>query len=444
MKKILRLAAAALAGIMISSTAVFADETAPVFKDVDPSTDTGKAIMKMYDAGMLAGYEDGTFRPDGSITRAELVRVFNQVFKYTADENDTVEDFLDNTDKEAWYYNDVKIAQVNGYINGFEDNTFRPKENFTRQQVCVVMDLITDLELPEYAVEISDPVSEWAAEYVNRALVAGFFTLEEGNTFRATQNITRGEVCELLAIFVSEKSEDTEETTLAEGETEVITAKTSNGTVVSVPAGGGGGGGRGNNNTNTTTATGTTSENVTKDDNKVTTVTESASETTTASKNNNKATTETASTKTTSDAKTTTTTKSTTKPTTEATTETTTETTKVTTEATTEGTSAIVPDNNPGPDVVSALNRVYKNITKYVVPKCTSDAQKDVAKGISDAIFKYLGDYSYDFSGRAAEVIDQYRQLPEDEKDQLKKLLISSNSVADLVILQEHYFPGLM
>lgn len=411
MKKLLSVLLTTLASVTMLSSVVFADT--PAFKDVDAATDEGKAIIKMYNAGILAGYEDGTFKPQGSITRAELVRVFNQVFKYTVDENTTTPDFADNTNKDVWYYNDVKIAQANGYINGFEDNTFRPQENFTRQQVCVVMDLITKLDLSEVKVEISDPVSDWATEYVNRALLAGFFTLEEGNTFRATENITRGEVCKLLAIFVPEVIEnDTENTTVdsQENTTEVITAKTSNGTIVSVTTGGGGGGSSSSSN-------------------KTTTTTESATETTT----------DETQTSTTADSNKST--EATTKATTEGTTEATTVTTTV--ETTTE-TTTIVVDTKPSADIVDALNRVYKNMSKYVVPNCSTADQKSVAKAITNSIYSYLMDYSYDFTGNAQSAMDAYKALPADEKSELKNLIIQYNDVAALIILQEHYFPGLM
>ena len=137
--KLKSILAAVLASTFVLSTSVFAaDSTTAPFSDVDTSTSQGQAIMKMYEKGYLKGYEDGTFKPNNSITRAELTRVFNQVFGYTLNEQVAVDmsDFTDNTDKAAWYYNDVRVAQSNGYIKGFEDGSFRPKNNFTREQTC--------------------------------------------------------------------------------------------------------------------------------------------------------------------------------------------------------------------------------------------------------------------------------------------------------------------
>ena len=63
--------------------AVSANAKDNAFSDVDFSTTQGQAIEKMYNAGYLAGYNDGTIKPNATITRAELTRVFNQEFGYT-------------------------------------------------------------------------------------------------------------------------------------------------------------------------------------------------------------------------------------------------------------------------------------------------------------------------------------------------------------------------
>ena len=76
--KLKRILAGALAVACVSSINVFAADTASKtgFSDVNESTAEGQAIVKMYEAGYIKGYEDGTFKPNGNITRAELTRVF--------------------------------------------------------------------------------------------------------------------------------------------------------------------------------------------------------------------------------------------------------------------------------------------------------------------------------------------------------------------------------
>ena len=75
----------ALAVSTVFATTAFAEEN-KAFPDVDFSTSQGQAIEKMYEAGYLKGYNDGTFRPNSFITRAELTKVFNQVFGYELNE----------------------------------------------------------------------------------------------------------------------------------------------------------------------------------------------------------------------------------------------------------------------------------------------------------------------------------------------------------------------
>ena len=159
------LGAAIVAVCCISGAAlVSAAEETVSFSDVNYSSDTGAAIKKMADAGYLKRYPDGTFKPDATITRAELTTVFNRVFGYE-DVKEGIVDFADNSNPNAWYYNAVRIAQSNGYINGFEDNTFRPQNNFTREQTCVVIALAAKLENKEIQPEILDAVSPWALQY---------------------------------------------------------------------------------------------------------------------------------------------------------------------------------------------------------------------------------------------------------------------------------------
>ena len=439
--------------MLLTSTAVYAaDETtetaettataASPFKDVNVETQTGKNILKLYNTGVIAGYEDGTFRPEGNITRAELVRIFNQVFKYSPTEAQlaNVKDFLDNTDPEAWYYNDVRIAQIAGYINGFEDNTFRGKENFTRQQACVVIDLITGVNTADPELVINDEVSAWAENYVNWAVTAGLFPLEEGNTFRATQNITRAEVCNLLEIFVEEPAADGEPETETKDNTEAeeVTVKTSNGTVVKITKGGSGGGGgssssssSSNNSSNTTKA----AESTTK------AKTEASTETTTVSSNSAKKTTEAKTETTTASAKTTkqeTTKAATTK---EQTTKE--QTTKTTTEKPTETTTELIINDvsDMSDDVLFSLENVYLALNNYVVPNCATSSEREVAEMIRDAMLSKMNDHSYDIASAVDAAVEKYHELSKEEKTDFKNTIISYCSINDLYNLQGTFFP---
>lgn len=192
--------------MIFSSFASFAENTAEKisFTDVNPETETGKAIMKLADAGIINGNGDGTFAPKRCVTRAELCKMINNIKNYTEEDLTSFSDVT--TDK--WYYSHVKIAKKAGYINGFEDGTFRGEEYVTREQACAILVRVLglyDLGLP---VTISDAVSPWAENYVKTVVSNTLMKLEEGNLFRATEAMTREELSVPLANFVIVTPED--------------------------------------------------------------------------------------------------------------------------------------------------------------------------------------------------------------------------------------------
>ena len=77
------------------------------------------------------GLPDGTFKPDNSITRAEFVTLVNKAFNMTAKAE------IDFTDVPAgaWYYGEVAKAKAAGYIGGYPDNTMRPDNPISRQEL---------------------------------------------------------------------------------------------------------------------------------------------------------------------------------------------------------------------------------------------------------------------------------------------------------------------
>ena len=188
-----------------TSPVAFAEETATqnkiTFTDVDANTTRGAAIYKMANAGIIVGDGDGTFRPNDPITRGELTKIVNMIFGYTEKDTSTFTDVNDT----HWYKENVLIAQKAGYIKGYEDGTFRGENNITREETCAILTRVASVPDLGYHPVISDTVSDWAVPYVEQVIGSFFMTLEEGNTFRATQNITRAEFCEAFAKFVIEK-----------------------------------------------------------------------------------------------------------------------------------------------------------------------------------------------------------------------------------------------
>ncbi len=407
------IAAAAIALSALLGTTAFAADNAGPFKDVSLSTEEGQAIEKMYNAGYLKGYEDGTFKPEATITRAELTRVFNQVFGYELDEEkaETTPDFAD-IDKKAWYYNDVRIAQTNGYINGFNDNTFRPQDNFTREQTCVVIALAGKLENKEIKPEILDAVSPWALEYVDTVINNGIIPLENGS-FRAKENITRGEVCRALVKFVNTENagEDTSKSSsTADKSSESTTNDNPGGSSSSGGSSSGGSGSSGGSSSSGNGSSGGTSSSG-----------NGSSGSTSSSGNGSSSTTQS----TTSSSTTTTTT--------------TTTTTEEQTEATTQEPSGGGIELSPSQK--SALSRIIsgtRNSLRYAVK---TDAEVDLVKNILAAMSSYEADNSFDITSAVYDAKALYDALTPEEKDDFKQCAMSIYDPTDIMELRNVFGP---
>jgi len=201
MDKILRFITTMLIITLIFTQVAFAEETNGTisFSDLDETYWAYESIDKLVEAGYIVGYPDGSFQPDGDITRAELIKISNQVFSYIQKQ-----EFTNFTDikSDDWFYENVLIAQKAGYINGYPDGTFNPNGLITRQELCKILNSINNfVELP-YENSIVDEVSTWAVEYVNKVVSNRIMLLDEKNNFRATEKATRAEVCDALAKFI--------------------------------------------------------------------------------------------------------------------------------------------------------------------------------------------------------------------------------------------------
>lgn len=171
------------------------------FLDVDSSTDIGKAVTVLSDRGVISGYGNGLFCPDNSLTRAEAVKVINKIFGYSLSADISFSDVNEGD----WFYSDVAAAVNAGYIAGFEDNTFRPNEPLTKEQVCVMLDKIMSFVLLPTDVNITDPVSDWAYDSVQKIVSNYLADVDSDGRFHATEVLSRGNFCLILEQFAMEK-----------------------------------------------------------------------------------------------------------------------------------------------------------------------------------------------------------------------------------------------
>ena len=106
------------------------------YSDCGPDLWCNNAISTLSNMGIISGYSDGTFRPYAKITRAQFAKIAVGFFETTTQE---YAGYYSDVPEDAWYTDYVEAASRVGLIQGFQDGTFRPNENITRAQACVIV-----------------------------------------------------------------------------------------------------------------------------------------------------------------------------------------------------------------------------------------------------------------------------------------------------------------
>ena len=175
------------------STAMTTGTVLPVFgASSDISGHWAEAtITKWQNDGKIGGYED--------ITRAEFVRLLNTATTtaFTSSANISFSD----VSQSDWFFADVAKAVGSGVTSGFEDGTFRPSETVTRAQAAVFICKAKGIALDETRANLFADAAEipaWAKGAVGGAVNAGYLSGYPDGTFGANKGMTRAEAVSTL------------------------------------------------------------------------------------------------------------------------------------------------------------------------------------------------------------------------------------------------------
>jgi len=150
-----------------------------------------ETIQEWFDNDRIKGYEDGSFKPENSVTRAEFMTMVNSAYEFT----ELAEINFSDADNDEWYYTEVQKAVEAGYIVGDNDETVRPADEITRQEVAAVITRLNELEQNTDVSIFADKedIAEWAVGYIGAVAEAGYMIGDDDKNFKPADNITRAE-----------------------------------------------------------------------------------------------------------------------------------------------------------------------------------------------------------------------------------------------------------
>ena len=176
----------AVAALPVSACAATVTDEAPVKSPVLNTTDH----MQYMD-----GYEDGTFRPDASITRAEASKLIASLLTESSGGGDY--QFAD-VPQDAWYAEAVNEMIGYSLVSGYEDGSFRPDAKITRAEFVTILSRIPHDDIGTDKTFSDVPKTHWAFEAVQTAQAQGWVEGDSNGLFRPDDPITRAEVVTVL------------------------------------------------------------------------------------------------------------------------------------------------------------------------------------------------------------------------------------------------------
>ena len=189
----------ATSGVVAVAPGTVKAET-PSFSDVRdiPSHHFYDAVMKYTAAGMISGYSDGTFKPGQNITRQDAAKLLAMVLDL--DTKNVSDPGFKDVSRTSPYYSYIAALVEEGIISGYEDNTFKPNDSLTRAQMAKIIVLGFDLEeMSSVSLPFSDINDrQWHIEFVRSLYGHEITTGTTPTTFSPNALVTRGQMASFV------------------------------------------------------------------------------------------------------------------------------------------------------------------------------------------------------------------------------------------------------
>jgi hypothetical protein len=145
----------------------------------------------------LSGYTDGTVRPYNTIPRAEVATIFFRLVK-DPNKNDAIASAFTDVADDAWYAQAVSYLAKQGIITGYEDGTFKPGRSITRAEFAVIASRFDDIQQGISNAFKDVGTTHWAYTEILSAYTKGWISGYPGNVFLPGNAITRAEVVKIV------------------------------------------------------------------------------------------------------------------------------------------------------------------------------------------------------------------------------------------------------
>ena len=178
------------------------------FEDM-PGNWADEYIQFVGDREIFQGVTDTLFDPEGKVTRAMYVTVIGRLYErsFGTINGGTAKNFTD-CDYDSWYGKYVDWAAATGVVNGYDEKTFGPNDNVTREQMAAILTRFAKLMKLDTSAKgdisftDSEAISDYAVDSVRYCVDKGIITGYEDGRFAPQDNATRAQIAAVIVRYI--------------------------------------------------------------------------------------------------------------------------------------------------------------------------------------------------------------------------------------------------
>ena len=178
-----------------------------LFTDVNEKDWFFDEVLAVVERGLLLGTSTSTFAPNATLTRGMVATV---LYRMAGEPKVSAKSSFKDVDAGAWYADPIAWAEENNVVGGYEDNTFRPNNNVTRQEMALMLaryaaqmdDLDVKAEGSLNAFSDGNTVPEWSRDAVIWAVDNGIINGLDGK-IAPTSNATRAQFAAIIIRYLN-------------------------------------------------------------------------------------------------------------------------------------------------------------------------------------------------------------------------------------------------
>lgn len=183
-------------------------QAAPRYNDVPMTHPAFTAVEYLSDRNIIAGYSDGSFRPDAPLTRAQLAKILAATFQWGLIK--PLESRFTDVATDSWMFPYVETAVARVAMEGYDDGTFRPNTTVPWSAVVRSLAQVEHWDRTTFRawLFLDAPAGHWSAKYM--ASVSKLATVNEDGFFSPNYQANRAQIGQMIYTVIMHKAEEAE------------------------------------------------------------------------------------------------------------------------------------------------------------------------------------------------------------------------------------------